>query len=91
MMRGTATAMDGFCAAGGKGQDQVALLAEKRKDRLLQALAKKKERSPGRLGIRERSFFFLKTAHGRQSSLTLKPMSFSFSARRGPFWSVPSM
>ena len=76
---------------GGKGQDQAALLAEKRKDRLLQVPAKKKERSPGRCGIRERSFFFLKTAHGRQSSLTLKPMPFSFSARRGPFWSVPSM
>lgn len=75
----------------GKGQDQAAFLAEKRRARLLQVLAKKKERSRGRRGIREHSFFFLKTAHGRQSSLTLKPMAFSFSARRGPLLSVPSM
>ena len=34
----------------GKGQDQAALLAEKRKDRLLQVPAKKKECSPGRRG-----------------------------------------
>ena len=58
---------------GGKGQDQAALLAEKRKDRLLQVFAKKKERSPGRLGIRERSFSFLKTAHGRQSIMAEAP------------------
>ena len=34
--------MDAFCAAGGKGRDQAARLAEKRKDRLLQVPAKKK-------------------------------------------------
>lgn len=42
MMRDIATAMDGFLRRGDKGQDQAALLAEKRKDRLLQVPAKKK-------------------------------------------------
>ena len=38
--------MRGWC----KRQGHEALLAEKRKDRLLQVPAKKKERSPGRRG-----------------------------------------